>query len=96
MTPREELEAIIAKLATRLEEVDEELEALLTARELDIARQAQADHEEEVEPEFTTIAQVQAWERGERPRVYAPGELDALGEDAHEAKLDHLREDGAV
>lgn len=49
--------------------------------------------EGEEEPEFSTIAQCQAWRRGERPRTYTADEIDALHEDAWDARRDQARED---
>ena len=45
-----------------------------------------AELEEEEEPEFSTIAQCQAWRRGERPRTYTADEIDAMREDAWDAR----------
>lgn len=52
-----------------------------------------AELEEEEEPEFSTIAQCQAWRRGERPRTYTADEIDALREDAWDARRNQARED---
>ncbi len=52
-----------------------------------------AELEEEEEPEFSTIAQCQAWRRGERPRTYTAGEIDAMREDAWDARRDQARDD---
>jgi hypothetical protein len=47
-----------------------------------VAELEEEEEEEEEEPEFSTIAQCQAWRRGERPRTYTADELDGMREDA--------------
>ena len=86
------LESIIATLATRIEELGEDLGDRLSAEDLAIAIECQPEPEED-EPEFSTIAQCQAWHRGERPRTYTADEIDALREDAWDARRDQARED---
>ena len=86
------LESIIATLATRIEELGEDLGDHLSAADLAITIECQPEPEEE-EPEFSTIAQCQAWRRGERPRAYTADEIEALSEDAWDARRDQARED---
>jgi len=84
------LESIIATLSTRIEELGEDLGDHLSAADLAIAIECQPEEEE---PEFSTIAQCQAWRRGERPRTYTADEIDAMREDAWDARRDQARED---
>ncbi len=84
------LESIIATLATRIEELGEDLGDHLSAADMLIAIECQPEEEE---PEFSTIAQCQAWRRGERPRTYTADEADALREDAWDARRDQARDD---
>jgi hypothetical protein len=55
------LESIIATLATRIEELGEDLGEHLSAEDMLIAIECQPEEEE---PEFSTIAQCQSWRRG--------------------------------